>query len=151
MNLRSGPSLQSSVIRQLNRGETYEVWGEQDGWLCLGTNQWVYNDPSYIQYKHYVATITGDNVNLRDAPSLNGNVIRQLHQGEAYRVWSKQDGWLCLGTNQWIYYIRVIFSMVYNRVKIKGAPSEVPLLKIYNFYKVYIETIVYYSRYIYKK
>ncbi|MGQ0417721.1 hypothetical protein ACT4UL_24055, partial [Bacillus sp. HC-TM] len=25
------------------------------------------------------------------------------------------------------------------------------LLKIYNFYKVYIETIVYYNRYIYKK
>ncbi|HDR7544562.1 MULTISPECIES: GH25 family lysozyme [Bacillus] len=104
VNLRSGPSLQSSVIRQLNRGETYEVWGEQDGWLCLGTNQWVYNDPSYIQYKHYVTTITGDNVNLRDAPSLKGNVIRQLHHGESYRVWSKQDGWLCLGTNQWIYY-----------------------------------------------
>ncbi|TKI94151.1 N-acetylmuramoyl-L-alanine amidase, partial [Bacillus cereus] len=34
----------------------------------------------------------------------NGNVIRQLHHGESYRVWSKQDGWLCLGTNQWIYY-----------------------------------------------
>ncbi|MEK4097822.1 GH25 family lysozyme [Bacillus sp. FSL E2-0195] len=104
VNLRSGPSLQSSVIRQLNRGESYEVWGEQNGWLCLGTNQWVYNDSSYIQYKHYVATITGDNVNLRDAPSLNGNVIRQLHHGESYRVWSKQDGWLCLGTNQWVYY-----------------------------------------------
>lgn len=104
VNLRSSPSLQSGIIRQLNRGESYRVWGEQNGWLCLGTNQWVYDDSSYIQYKHYVATITGDNVNLRDKPSLSGNVIRQLHHGESYRVWSEQDGWLCLGTNQWIYY-----------------------------------------------
>ncbi|PHE99646.1 GH25 family lysozyme [Bacillus pseudomycoides] len=104
VNLRSGPSLQVSVIRQLNHGEEYVVWGEQNNWLCLGTNEWVYDDPSYIQYKHYVATITGDNVNLRDVPSLSGNIIRQLHHGEAYRVWGEQDGWLCLGTNEWIYY-----------------------------------------------
>lgn len=51
-----------------------------------------------------MATITGDKVNLRDVPSLNGNVIRQLHHGESYRVWSKQGGWLSLGTNQWVYY-----------------------------------------------
>ncbi|EMI9090678.1 N-acetylmuramoyl-L-alanine amidase [Bacillus cereus] len=103
VNLRSGPSLQSSVIRQLNRGESYEVLSEQGSWLALGGNEWIYDDSSYVQYKHYVATITGDNVNLRDAPSLNGNVIRQLHHGEAYRVWCKQDGWLGLGGNKWIY------------------------------------------------
>ena len=97
-------------------------FGEQDGWLCLGQIRWVYNDPSYIQYKHYVATITGDNVNLRDAPSLNGNVIRQLHHGESYRVWSKQDGWLLRDKSMDIL-IQVIFSG-YNRVKIKGASSE---------------------------
>ncbi|WP_368907830.1 GH25 family lysozyme [Bacillus wiedmannii] len=104
VNLRSGPSLQSSVIHQLNRGESYEVLNEQGSWLALGGNEWIYYDPSYIQYKHYVATITGDNVNLRDAPSLTGNVIRQLHHGEAYRVWCKQDGWFGLGGNGWIYY-----------------------------------------------
>ena len=46
--------------------------------------------------------------------------------------------------------IQVIFSMVYNRVKIKGASSEVPFIKNIQLYKVYIETIVYYNRYIYK-
>ncbi|KFM99778.1 glycosyl hydrolases 25 family protein [Bacillus clarus] len=50
VNLRSGPSIQSSIIRQLNRGESYKVWGEQNGWLCLGTNEWIYYDSSYIQY-----------------------------------------------------------------------------------------------------
>ena len=98
-----------------------------------------------------MATITGDNVNLRDAPSLNGNVIRQLHHGESYRVWSKQDGWLCLGQINGYTTIQVIFSMVYNRVEIKGIFSEVPFIKNIQLYKVYIETIVYYNRYIYKK
>ena len=50
VNLRSGPSLQSSVIRQLNRGESYEVLSEQNGWLGLGGNGWIYYDSSYIQY-----------------------------------------------------------------------------------------------------
>ncbi len=48
---------------------------------------------SYIQYKHYVRQLLVINVNLRDAPSLNGNVISQLHHGDRieYGV-SKMDG-----------------------------------------------------------
>ncbi|PWN75769.1 N-acetylmuramoyl-L-alanine amidase [Bacillus cereus] len=50
VNLWGGPSLQSNVIRQLNRGESYEVLDEQDSWLALGASEWIYYDPSYIQY-----------------------------------------------------------------------------------------------------
>lgn len=104
VNLRDGSSLQANVIRQLHHGEAYRVFMEENGWLNLGGKQWVYYDASYIQYQHYAATIIGDNVNLRDGPSLQANIIRQLHHGEAYQVFAEENGWLNLGGNQWIYY-----------------------------------------------
>ncbi|PEP61116.1 N-acetylmuramoyl-L-alanine amidase [Bacillus pseudomycoides] len=78
VNLRKGPDASYSVIRQLNKPEAYQVWGEKDGWLNLGGNQWVYNNPSYIKFekKEPVNPIVGkrvvakvDNLRFYDAPS----------------------------------------------------------------------------------
>ncbi|MES5944830.1 N-acetylmuramoyl-L-alanine amidase [Bacillus cereus group sp. MG6] len=51
VNLRSGPSTSNNVIRKLQKGESYKVWGKVGNWLNLGGNQWIYNDTSYIRYK----------------------------------------------------------------------------------------------------
>ncbi|WP_257143814.1 peptidoglycan recognition protein family protein [Bacillus pseudomycoides] len=78
VNLRKGPDTSYSVIRQLNKPEAYQVWGEKDGWLNLGGNQWVYNNPSYIKFgkKELVNSIVGkrvvskvDNLRFYDSPS----------------------------------------------------------------------------------
>ena len=54
------------------------MWGEKDGWLNLGGNQWVYNNPSYIKFekKEPVNLIAGkrvvskvDNLRFYDSPS----------------------------------------------------------------------------------
>ncbi|PDY11061.1 N-acetylmuramoyl-L-alanine amidase [Bacillus pseudomycoides] len=62
--LRKGAGASYSVIRQLNKPESYRVWGEKDGWLNLGGNQWVYNNPSYIKFekKEPVNPIVGKRV-----------------------------------------------------------------------------------------
>jgi len=79
VNLRKGPGTSYSKIRQLNKPESYIVWGEKDGWLNLGGEQWIKNDPSYVKFskKSTVdSSIVGKRVvskvnNLRfyDAPS----------------------------------------------------------------------------------
>ncbi|MFD3450329.1 GH25 family lysozyme [Microbacteriaceae bacterium 4G12] len=106
VNLRDQPSTNGNVIRKLQHNEAYKVYYEKDGWLNLGGNEFIYYDPSYICYCNYigVAVITGDNVNLRDQPSTNGNVIRKLGHNESYKVYYEQNGWLNLGGNQFIYY-----------------------------------------------
>ena len=38
VNLRSGPSTDNSVIRKLQKGEDYKVWGKLGKWLNLGGN-----------------------------------------------------------------------------------------------------------------
>ncbi|PHG55960.1 N-acetylmuramoyl-L-alanine amidase [Bacillus toyonensis] len=79
VNLRKGPDTSYSKIRQLNKPESYVVWAEKDGWLNLGGDQWIKNDPSYVKFnkKSTVdSSIVGKRVvskvnNLRfyDAPS----------------------------------------------------------------------------------
>ncbi|MDT7982716.1 N-acetylmuramoyl-L-alanine amidase [Clostridium perfringens] len=62
VNLRSGPSTTNSVIRKLQKGESYKVWGKVGNWLNLGGNQWVYNDSSYIRYKEESSSVEGKRV-----------------------------------------------------------------------------------------
>ncbi|MEB9877488.1 N-acetylmuramoyl-L-alanine amidase [Bacillus cereus] len=62
VNLRSGPSTTNSVIRKLQKGESYKVWGRVGNWLNLGGNQWVYNDSSYIRYKEESLSVEGKRV-----------------------------------------------------------------------------------------
>ncbi len=50
VNLRKRPDTSYSVIRQLNKPESYVVWAEKDGWLNLGGNQWIKYNPSYVKF-----------------------------------------------------------------------------------------------------
>ncbi|MCU5065454.1 N-acetylmuramoyl-L-alanine amidase [Bacillus pacificus] len=77
VNLRSGPSTDNSVIRKLQKGEAYKVWGKLGSWLNLGGNQWIYYDSSYIRYNGTDASnITSkrviskvDNLRFYESPS----------------------------------------------------------------------------------
>ncbi|MGX5572742.1 MULTISPECIES: N-acetylmuramoyl-L-alanine amidase [Bacillus cereus group] len=62
VNLRSGPSTSNNVIRKLQKGESYKVWGKVGNWLNLGGNQWIYNDTSYIHYKEESLSVEGKRV-----------------------------------------------------------------------------------------
>ncbi|MFX3630011.1 MAG: N-acetylmuramoyl-L-alanine amidase [Ectobacillus sp.] len=113
VNLRSAPSTNASIIRKLNKPESYLVYQQQNGWLDLGSEQWVYYDPSYIEYIKYrnldgspigVVSILGTNVNLRSGPSANAAVIRKLNKPESYLAYQYQEGWFDLGAGQWVYY-----------------------------------------------
>jgi lysozyme len=47
------------------------------------------------------ATVKVDALSLRDAPGVNGKLIRTLKKGETYNVYAIKDGWYNLGANQW--------------------------------------------------
>ncbi|PFD98931.1 N-acetylmuramoyl-L-alanine amidase [Bacillus sp. AFS023182] len=79
VNLRKGPDASYSVIRQLNKSEAYKVFGEKDGWLNLGGEQWIKYNPSYVKFdkkstvdssivgKRVVSKV--DNLRFYDSPS----------------------------------------------------------------------------------
>ncbi|WP_035430845.1 M15 family metallopeptidase [Bacillus sp. UNC322MFChir4.1] len=116
VNLRNGPGTWYGVIRQLNKGESYKVWGQSNGWLNLGGDQWVYNDSSYINYCGSsapsqpssssdgvgVVTITADVLRVRTGPGTNYDIVKNVYQGEQYQSWGYKDGWYNVGGDQWV-------------------------------------------------
>ncbi|PGK73620.1 N-acetylmuramoyl-L-alanine amidase [Bacillus thuringiensis] len=116
INLRKGPGTGYGVIRQLSKGESYEVWGQSNGWLNLGGNQWIYNDSSYIRYTGEstptssqsvnngvgIVTITADVLRVRKGPGTNYDIVKNVYQGEQYQSWGYRDGWYNVGGEQWV-------------------------------------------------
>ncbi|MCQ6328424.1 N-acetylmuramoyl-L-alanine amidase [Bacillus cereus] len=96
VNLRKGPGTNYGVIRQLNKPEAYQVWGEKDGWLNLGGDQWVKYNPAYIRLERQesVNPIVGkrvvakvDNLRFYDSPSWqNEEVAGTLDTGEGFII-----------------------------------------------------------------
>ncbi|MCH5455846.1 SH3 domain-containing protein [Bacillus cereus] len=116
VNLRKGPGTGYGVIRQLGKGESYKVFGQTNGWLNLGGDQWVYNDPSYIRYTGGnvpatsqssndgvgVVTIIADVLHVRTGPGTNYGIVKNVYQGEKYQSFGYKDGWYNVGGNQWV-------------------------------------------------
>ncbi|MGX5586296.1 SH3 domain-containing protein [Bacillus thuringiensis] len=116
VNLRKGPGTGYGVIRQLGKGESYKVFGQTNGWLNLGGDQWVYNDPSYIRYMGGnvpatsqssndgvgVVTIIADVLRVRTGPGTNYGIVKNVYQGEKYQSFGYKDGWYNVGGNQWV-------------------------------------------------
>lgn len=102
VNLRKGPGINYSKIRQLNKPEAYQVWGEKDGWLNLGGEQWIKYNPSYVKFekkskvdsfivgKRVVAKV--NNLRFYDSPSWQDSVVAgTLDEGESFTVDEKID------------------------------------------------------------
>ncbi|MEK4774096.1 N-acetylmuramoyl-L-alanine amidase [Bacillus sp. FSL M8-0139] len=116
VNLRKGPGTGYGIIRQLGKGESYQVWGDSNGWLNLGGDQWIYNDPSYTRYTGGntpatpqasndgvgVVAITADVLRVRTGPGTNYGIVKNVYRGERYQSWGIQNGWYNVGGDQWI-------------------------------------------------
>ncbi|HEK9101986.1 TPA: N-acetylmuramoyl-L-alanine amidase [Bacillus pseudomycoides] len=102
VNLRKGPDTSYSVIRQLNKPESYVVWAEKDGWLNLGENQWIKYNPSYVKFdkkstvdlsivgKRVVSKV--DNLRFYDAPSWQDkDVAGTVDAGLGFAIDAKVD------------------------------------------------------------
>ncbi|MGR5865597.1 N-acetylmuramoyl-L-alanine amidase [Bacillus cereus] len=100
VNLRKGAGTSYSKIRQLNKSESYIVWAEKDGWLHLGGNQWMKNDPSYVKFekkstvdsstlgKRVVSKV--NNLRFYDAPSWQDrDVAGMVNTGEGFIIDTK--------------------------------------------------------------
>ena len=99
LNLRQAPSLEAKVIRQYPTGTWMTVLSEEGEWskVSIGGNT------GYVMSKYltesnagstlYVRTNTGRGLNLRDMPSLEGNIITSFKPGTAVEVLVRGASW----------------------------------------------------------
>lgn len=98
LNVREQPNANSRILKQVKRGESYITWDNQFGWYNVGG--WVSGD--YVRFIPGVVKVTADVLNVRSGPGVNYGVVKQVPKGSEWQVWDIQDGFYCLGGNQWI-------------------------------------------------
>lgn len=99
LNLRQNPSLDAKVIRQYPTGTWMTVLSEEGEWSKVevgGNTGYVmskYLTESNAESTLYVRTNTGRGLNLRDMPSLEGNIITSFKPGTAVQVLVRGANW----------------------------------------------------------
>jgi N-acetylmuramoyl-L-alanine amidase len=125
LNVRTSPSLQSTVLGVLNKGDVVEVTGSVSGWYEIrfgGVQAWV--SESYLEFstdgdesstdeeeetsspEEMVGIITVHGLNVRDETSLNGRIVGKVSKGEKYTLLNEKNNWyqikLSNGSKGWI-------------------------------------------------
>lgn len=107
VNLRSGPSMDSSVIMRVTSGSTFYMQGNYSGW-CYG---YVYSGSRAVYGYMYetflntgvstaiVTTRNGGKVNLRSGPSSSYSSVGRLATGTQVSVLLKGNGWYMISAN----------------------------------------------------
>ncbi|MBM7584802.1 N-acetylmuramoyl-L-alanine amidase [Bacillus pakistanensis] len=149
LNVRSEPSLNSSVIGTLQKGDTVTVSASVPGWyqIQFGNNEaWINNQ--YIQINQNGETgenvdssssltgkVTVESVNIRSQGSLNGKVIAKASKGDRFQLLKKENNWyqveLADGQMGWIAGW-LIEKNVDSTVKEDGQSKESTIKILYN-------------------
>ncbi len=99
LNLRETPSLDAKVIHQYKNGTWMTVLSEEGEWSKVEVG----GNTGYVMSKYltdnssdstlYVRTNTGRGLNLRDMPSLEGNILTSFKPGTAVKVLVRGANW----------------------------------------------------------
>lgn len=107
VNLRSGPSLETSVVMRVTCGSTVYIQDESYEWnsvyvLVNGSAVYGYMHDSFIDKGTTTATVTtrnGGRVNVRSGPSSSYGSVGTLASGTRVTVLKKGNGWYHIAAN----------------------------------------------------
>jgi len=109
VRIRTGAGTNYPFKRYIPKN-VYIVWAMENGWACVGGDEWVYADPSYTTLKLYeqpqqavtgIVYVTGTNINVRKGAGTNYAVVKKIGKG-SFKVWGISGDWACVGSDEWI-------------------------------------------------
>lgn len=105
LNIRKDPDGAANVVGTLSDGSACEILETLDGWVKISSGEVEgYASSEYIltgdeakeAAKDLVkerAYITADNLNIRETPSTDGQIIGKCLQGELHEIVGEENGW----------------------------------------------------------
>ena len=105
LNIRKDPDGAANVIGTLSDGSACEILETLDGWVKISSGEVEgYASSEYIltgdeakeAAKDLVkerAYITADNLNIRETPSTDGQIVGKCLQGELHEIVGEENGW----------------------------------------------------------
>ncbi len=112
LNVRTGPSLDSSIIGKLHRNDTVEIISQNNEWTeisHLGSNAWISsefiqavgsntmnkdNEVKQPPIAGKIGTVTATSLTVRNAGSLNGKTISQISKGQSFKIIEEVNDWV---------------------------------------------------------
>ena len=105
LNMRKKPESSSQVVGKLMDGSACEVQESLDGWYHVNSG----GIDGYVSSEYVItgdaakekalsmvtdrAVVTTDNLNIREQPSTDSNIVGQCLEGERYEILGEEDGW----------------------------------------------------------
>lgn len=102
INIRDNSSINSNVIAQGNKYETFTVYGEKNGWLKIKLSDdkfgyiasWLTSyDVNYYSEGNIGYKYTTDGLNMRSGPSTDYTKIESLASTTCVKIISSESGW----------------------------------------------------------
>jgi len=122
VNVRTSPTISSSVIGSLNSGNEITILEEQNGWVhfTMGSlDGWV--SSQYVQKvkenqekqnpslnnssQKMTGTINVSSLNIRSKPSLDGKIISTITKGQSFEIKREENNWIEININNQIGWI----------------------------------------------
>jgi N-acetylmuramoyl-L-alanine amidase len=143
VNVRSQPSLQSSIVGQVNKGDRVDIVSQNNNWYEITYNNkkaWVHRD--YISFNSATQTsssqtpttpktgiVSVSSLNVREKASLSSQVVGSVKRGNTITILSESNGWyeitLSNGKRGWVanYYITLQTTSSSQQPEKKISPS----------------------------
>lgn len=118
VNIRSDKTTDSSVISKVTSGDAITIVGIEDGWFKVTSpvSDYAYITSDYVQVTKAEGTVIDNSVNIRQAASLQSEVIATANTGDTLTITGKvNEEWLSIdyyGTTAYIHSDYVNSSML---------------------------------------
>ena len=105
LNVRSAPSTDSEKVDSFSTGKVLTILETLDGWYHVNSG----GIDGYVSSEYVItgdaakekalsmvtdrAVVTTDNLNIREQPSTDSNIVGQCLEGERYEILGEEDGW----------------------------------------------------------
>ncbi len=103
LNVRQGPGTDYEVSDVLSRNSKVTITQEKNLWYEIAENKWVSKYYISLEDKEEnTGYVMATNLNVRDEPSLDGNIINMLPEFTKVLIKEEKNNWCNIGDNQWV-------------------------------------------------
>lgn len=132
LRVRSGPSLDHSILKNLNRGSVVVILERTNSeWFRINFQGTVgFVNTAFLENVREAANfnargrVTGSNVNVRQRPDINSSIVTRYPQNTTVNIVGINSGWYKINQNGLIGYIRSDLVQITSGAASSGGSSQ---------------------------
>ncbi len=110
LNVRSGPSVNNSIVDVLADGSEVEIFDKKERWYNIGENRWVYAPLVRIIEMKTARVNAPSFLNVRSGPGTNYEIVRRVQRDTLVTILEEEGNWSRIGEGEWVFsfYLTIV-------------------------------------------